>query len=263
MNTNYISIKSVLYDLSLTIDDRYWNETKMTEWLAHGYRQLGIEDALVDKVHATELVNHKATLPSDFKYLTQVAYKLTDPECCDNVKNAQDLPENSELNLFTNLHSKDWQAMRLNSSPFANAVCYNKQMMNCTSCVHEFTISPSLIITATLKHAPILIAYKAYAVDEEGNMLIPDDETLKEGLLHYALYRYWMMKAQMKEQGSGDMMQFHLKMWNHFALKSTKLNLPDINQLENLKAQHNKLFPKDHRFQELFSTLSNMTNVNY
>lgn len=31
MTTNFISIKSVLYDLSLTLDDRYYNENKMTE----------------------------------------------------------------------------------------------------------------------------------------------------------------------------------------------------------------------------------------
>lgn len=29
--TKYIPLKSILYDLSLTIDDRYWNENKMME----------------------------------------------------------------------------------------------------------------------------------------------------------------------------------------------------------------------------------------
>lgn len=31
MTTKYISYKAVLHDLSLTLDERYWNENKISE----------------------------------------------------------------------------------------------------------------------------------------------------------------------------------------------------------------------------------------
>lgn len=91
MTTNYVSIKSVLYDLSLSLNERYWNEAAMTEWLVHGLRQINLEPILETKTKLLTVTKHKAVLPSDFKYLIQAA-KYTYNNTVDALAD-EDLPE--------------------------------------------------------------------------------------------------------------------------------------------------------------------------
>jgi hypothetical protein len=72
MTTKYISIKSVLYGISLLIDDRYWNENKVLEWVNRGYRKMDLSPSFVTKTAELTVTSHKTTLPSDFKYLIQI-----------------------------------------------------------------------------------------------------------------------------------------------------------------------------------------------
>lgn len=252
MVTNYIPINSVLYDLSLTIDDRYKNDTKLLEWIAHGLRQLPLESLLVDKVTLLEVENHKATLPNDFKFLTQIAYYLP---TATTLIDATELgvPEDWEYTLSN--YTYPWQAMRMSSSPYHNSICLDKTLYNCEACEHSFSISPSLVLTTTLNSGDIMVAYKGYPT-EEGLILMPDSEVLKEALFHYALYRHWLAKDQMKEDGAERRMKFHLTMWNTLKFKALSLNNPDVAQLENLKNIHNRLTPRSTKFDQLFLTLS-------
>lgn len=154
--------------------------------------------------------------------------------------------------------------MRLASNPYHEMICEDKTLMYCTDCDHEFSVSPSLILTSTLLSGTVMISYLGYPVDEDGYQLIPDDETLKEALFHYGLYRYWMSKYSMKEEGSKERLQFHLQMWGALSLKATgNLNMPDLNQMENLKSQFNRILPRENRFQQMFLTLGNRENVKY
>jgi len=253
MITKYIPINSVLYDLSLTLDDRYKNETKMLEWIAHGLRQIPLESLLEEKVALLEVTNHKATLPDDFRSLTQIAYYL--PTAVTLIDASElDLPENYEVTYRA--YSYPWKAMRLSSSPYHNSICLNNSLYNCEACEHSFSISPSMVITTTLNSGTILVAYKAYPKDENGLLLMPDSESLKEALFHYALYRHWLSKYQMKEEGSEARLKLHLSMWNALKLKALSLNSPDVSTLENLKNIHNKLAPRTNRFDQLFLTLN-------
>lgn len=154
--------------------------------------------------------------------------------------------------------------MRLTSNPYHNSLCLDKSLMYCTDCDHEFSVSPGLVLTTTLSAGVIMVAYLSHPTDEYGDTLIPDDENLKEALFHYVLYRYWLSKYQMKEDGARERIKFHLEMWNTLAIKTTgNMNLPDINQLENIKAQLNRLVPRENRFQQMFLTLGNRENVNF
>lgn len=265
MNNKYTPINSVLYDLSLTIDDRYWNESKMLQWLIHGVRQINIESLLVDNVTAVEVTAHKAQLPADFVYLTQVAYSTADVlgGCSSDI--GLDGPENFVSAIFDSDCSSNitWKPMKLTTNPYHKSICLDDKIINCSSCEHQFSISSSLIITTTLPSGTILVGYKGYPLDEENQILIPDDETLKEALLHYVLYRYWLSKFQMKEEGADSRMKFHLTMWATLSKKAMNLNLPDISQLENIKAIHNRLAPRSNRFQQLFLTLNERENDSY
>lgn len=267
MTTNYIPIQSVLYDLSLTIEERYWNEIKMLEWLAHGFRKLNIPIALEPKTAQLEVVTHKATLPSDFKYLTQVVHvnQITQLESDTFLAETIDPPENTTWTLATLNSFRDFTPMRLSSNPFHSTICLDEnQLVYCTDCLHEFSISPSLVLTTTLESGTILVSYLGYATALNGDMLIPNDENLKEALLYYVLYRYWLAKDMMMEQGAAQRMQHYLAMWQTASVKATgNLTLPDINQLENIKANHNRLVPRENKFQQFFTTLGNRENVNF
>ncbi len=265
MNNKYIPIDSVLYDLSLTIDDRYWNESKMIQWLIHGVRQINIEALLVDNVVAVEVTSHKASLPSDFVYLTQIAYSTNDnlASCVSDV--GLDGPENF-VNAIVDSDcagTVTWKPMRLTTNPYHKSICLNDKILNCGACEHSFSISASGIVTTTLQSGTILVAYKGYPVNDKKKILIPDDETLKEALLHYLLYRYWLSKYQMKEEGSDSRVKFHLGMWATLSKKAMNLNLPDVSQLENLKSIHNKLIQRTNRFQQMFLTLNARENDSY
>jgi hypothetical protein len=155
MTTNFISIKSVLYDLSLTLDDRYYNENKMTEWLAHGYRKLDMAISLEPKSMRLAVNHHKANLPSDFKFLIQVA-EYVKPNV-ETISYQQDLP--SDGLQLTAISSIPWRVMRLTSNPYHANICLNMAIANCTDCAHEFSISPSLVLTTTLTTGIIEVAY--------------------------------------------------------------------------------------------------------
>lgn len=262
MTNNYTSIKSILYDLSLVIDDRYWNEVKMSEWAHKALRMIHTDQTLETKVTYIEVCNHKAVLPTDLKYLTQIAYmdKLTEIST-----QGLDLPTTSNLGeSFITMNKLGWKAMRLTSNPYHASICLDKKLFYCTDCTHEFSVSPDLILTTTLKDGVIMISYLTWIKDEDGFALIPDNEYLKESILHFILYRYWMSKMMVKEEGAAQQMQFHLQMWNTLSKKAAgELNLPDVNELENIKNQMTRLVPRTNRFQQLFLPLSNRENVNF
>lgn len=256
MSTNYISIKSVLYDLSLLIDERYWNENKMTEWALKALRQVTTPLLLKDKVALLDVAQHRAELPCDFKYLNQIAYTQSSTVLTDSVKYNLFLP-NPELTTVLQSEPTAWQPMRLATSTFHESICVDSTILRCPNCQHEYSISPDLLVTTTIKTGTILVSYKAYTKDSEGDFLIPDNETLKECLTHACLYKYWMSKWQMKEDGADSRMQFHLRQWGMYSSKAAaELNLPDLNQLENIRSFWTRLVPRAESFSNFFSNLS-------
>lgn len=236
---NYVSIKSVLAQLSLTLDDRYFNEAAMLEHATRACRQMNIEAKLEARLAEIEVDVHKATVPAGFKYLIQVsgnAGSVTNPS---------------------------WSPMRLTTSPYHLSITLDHSITKCNHCQYEFSISPSGIITTTMGKGSILMAYLAYPTDEEGYALIPDDENVKEAIFHYILYRYWMQKDMMKEEGAEKRMRFHLSMWTTLAQKSLSLNLPDTNQMENLKNMYMRLVPRSNRFAQMFQNIGEREYVNF
>jgi len=100
----------------------------------------------------------------------------------------------------------------LSTNPYNLSIATSSVLVRCDQCQHEYTISPSGVITTTLLEGIMLLSYLAYPKDEEGYALIPDDENVKEAIFHYVLYRYWLQKDMMKEEGAEKRMRFHLQM---------------------------------------------------
>lgn len=242
ISTNYISVKSVLYDLINTIDERYWNETVVLETAMRAVKKINFIQKLQEFSCRITISNHKAQLPKNLVYLTQIAY-TTETEIDDRTI---------------------WKAMKLSSNPYLGEICIDDTLVNCDSCTHEFGVDTNLVLTSTLKEGTLVVAYSGYSFTEDNDFLIPDNESLKEAVLHYILYRYWMSKYQHKEEGAEQRMIFHLDMWNtHSAKAAGELNMPDVSTLENIKNERNRLVPRTNRFNQLFTTLGNREYANH
>jgi len=265
MTSKYISIKSILYGISLLIDDRYWNENKVLEWVNRAYRKLNIVDAFVPKVTELTITTHKTTLPSDFRYLIQVmdTTQVTSAELETFLSDTTDHPDDSTWTLASLNSMYGFRPMRLTSNPYHESLCLDTTLAYCTDCQHEFSISPNLVLTTTLDEGTILLSYLGYATDDDGCILIPDNEDIKEALQYYVFYMYWLEKDMMKEEGADSRVTRWLSMWQTASMKAKNVNLPDLNQLENMKNNWNHLVPRENKFQQGFLTLGNRENVNF
>lgn len=235
MITNYTSIKSVIYDVSMTLDERYYNERDIYELALKALFDIKAETILVDRATVLEVVDHKAVLPEDLKFLTMIAY----------------------------YENEKYYPLHITSSPFFYDKC-NDDLKVCVNCQHTFAVSDNFVITTTLKDGPIYVAYRAYPTDDEGNIMIPDDEDLKEALYHFILYKYWQKKYNMLEEGAESRMKFYLGMWGVFSAKAAgALNMPSLATMEKIKNQHNSLMPRGRAYDNLFIGLGSKTNANF
>lgn len=223
------TIKSVLSNLSALIDDRYWNESIVLEHASRGFLQINLNAKFEDAVTSVTITDYKGELPEDLKFIQQVVYK-----------------EDTKT-----------QVMRLSTNSFRTDVCTGNCLMQCPDCKYEYSIGSSGVITTNFKDGEVLISYLRVPQDEDGYLLIPDDETLKEALTHYVLYMYWLTKDLMKEEGASQRMAFHLRMWSTLSKKAMNLNLPTVDQLENLKNTNQRLVPNSRMHDSLFSKLNN------
>lgn len=287
----YISLDSVLYDISTMMDEKMWEESIMREWAHKGLRKLNASAKYVETNCLLRVEEHKTLLPSDVKYLTGAAYRLTlndeDLEelkdvmnladqnwnpSLDYIQNPDALPTNALQTYFSHTTNK-WRPMRISNNPFLNTLTsqvsvienpeeYHKNWYD--TCEHELSIEPNGCIVTTLKDGYIYLAYLTYAKDGNGSPLIPDDEDLKEALYHYCMYRYWLSKSTLKEQASHQERNFHLKQFEVLKAKAAaKLNSPSILQLESIRAQRNRLVPREERYSGHFSKLNMRENIRF
>lgn len=267
MTTNYVSIKSVLYDLSLVINERFWNENQMLEWAYKALRLIRSDSMLVGKLATLNLIDHKAELPDDFKYLIQIMYQFVDSATAATIDNMifppdSTLPDQLNQPVASML---TWKPMRLTSNPYHASICLDQSITACPGCTHSFSVSNDLVITSTLQAATIMVAYLGYPTDPvTGEGLIPDNEELKEAILYYLLYRYWMAKYNMMEDGADSRMKNYLSMWNTLSKKAAgNMNLPDVNEMENIKNIFNRLVPRENQFANGFLTLTSNESRNF
>lgn len=224
--TNYISIRSILFDLSMLIDDRYWNDLKMYEFAVKGYRSLRIEDKFVQKRFYAKIESHKVQLPEDFKYLVVAATKT------------------------------DKQALKA-MVPASSLLTSDKCLINvCSNCKSEYNIDENLVMTTTKDSGEVYLEYLAYPTNEDGEFLMVDDETVKEAVLNYVLWKYWLGKSLMKEEGAANRATEYRQLYTVYAAKAMSFSLPDVGSMENIKNRWNHILGNQNLFGSLFTNLN-------
>jgi len=270
----YISIKSVLDDVHSMVPDIDWDEGKMLEWIAKGYRKLNLPSKYVEKVAFLEVIEHTTALPADLKYINQIFYKEnvvfpTEDELAEIRKItgiSEDDPSYEHM-FFAEEFLTRIQQSNLDSS-YRPLRRYDGHFgfQNCTqdiprsNCVHQYSYEGTFI-TTSFQRGCAMLSYLAYVKDCDGLDMIPDDEVLKEALLHHALYRFWLSRAMSHEQGSIRQYQFHQQMYSHMSRRAVaRLNMPTIDGMENIKNLTQRLVPRSNLYDTAFSRISNREN---
>lgn len=279
----YISINSVLYNLSLSVDESTFDETRFLEYALQGYRKMESSHKYIPEACLIAVSEHKATVPSNAVHIIQAAYKATLSD--DDLASMRQLlgideeptiadPDNlATMALDATLRGMTgWKPMRPSSNSFLSTITetesifpsnvYFPQVESCIGCTHEYSIDPSMCMTTTLRQGLVYISYLTWVTDSDGRYLIPDDENLKEALFHYCMYRYHMSRIPTKENESR--MTFHLKQYELLKAKAqANLNQPTVDQMENIKNMTSRLVPRTNRFEGFFSQLTNKENIGF
>ena len=110
------------------------------------------------------------------------------------------------------------------------------------------TIDPDGCITTTLPKGFLLISYMSYPIDKHGDAMIPDDENLKEALMHYVYYRIYLAKSFLHEQNSTQERDYHLNRFQILGIKAVgDLNSPSLGVMENIKNNRNRILDRSHQ----------------
>lgn len=288
MITNYIPLKSVLYDLSLVLDPSVWNESTMTEWAIKALRKTASSAVLEDKLCLLNIVDHKFQLPLDLKYINQIIYNsksasgqiMDDEELQRRMEiiygnNRTDkLSLRSGLILNNGINNEEWIPLKLSTNNFSAAITCTSiavpAVCNGKECEYEYSVDTNMIVTTTLKSGIVAVSYKAYPRNIQNETLMPDDEDLKEAIMHYLLYNHYLTSVA-NHEGGVDLTKlyisernFHLKQFEVLKAKAAaKLNEPTTDQLENIKRYRDRLLPKANEWKTMFSQLSNREKIRH
>lgn len=236
--------------------------------------------------------SHKGTLPSELKYLTQIAYvtssdlNTTEIEeyrrimgleqedwnpATSHMTNPDGLPEKA-VNIAASLRQLRWRPLRASSNPFLTTInqdvdlfedtYFDPEYASSLDCDHEYSVDPSGCITTTLPEGLLLVAYLRLPQDSSGDLLIPDDEDVKDALMHFVMYRYYMRKYIIsREIQDRQAREDHLDMFQVLKIKVAGKFI-DIDTMENIKAHRDHLVPRSERYNGFFAQLNRRETEN-
>ncbi len=273
----YVSIRTVLYDISTMLDPKEWNEANMLEWAYRALRKNKANKIYTNKVALLDVIEHKFPLPEDLRYLHQIAYKIcSTTELLEDIKESIGMTDEEwddstipyrALISYYNSASLNWKPLLLSSSPFALAMHCGYGLPKCTHCEHTYAVAEDFVVTTSLKEGKVLIAYLAYPQNDDGDALIPDNADLRDAIMHYCLYRHYLgrsLKAMGEDQAANQQKEWHLSMYEVLSAKSKgAIDLPTMAEYENYRRSQTRLVPRAHKANQFFLGLNNEENINY
>lgn len=272
MSRKYISIKSVLYDISISVEETMWEPNKAIEWVTNGLGRIETSKKFNDCLALLRIQEHKSELPEDVKYINQAVWRETvDNNDLASLKDVINLTASTRLSgsalaeKSAKLNKGGWTVMTQTSSNFLASfewgVNYTSETGGCNASA-EYYVHPDGCIDTSVKTGYILLGYKGLPRNSEGDILIPDNAHLKDALLHYYLYRYWMTRAFLGDTNAANERDFNLQRFSLLSRKAAgSLNQPDIAESENIRRQVTSLVPTHNVFNSLFSTLSQSEKI--
>lgn len=275
---NYVPLESILDDIHSMVPDIDWDEDRFLEWAAKGYRKLNLPAKYEEAVTFLPVEDHTSSLPKDLVHINQMFYRdmetLTEEELeaiakitgIEEDKPFYRLIEDPQgfferIGKATYFYKDYYRPLRRYSGHFAFEDC--TQDIPRTNCVHQYVRNGEMIRTS-FKKGCVILSYKRRVTGCDGLDLIPDDEVLKDALFHFCMYRFWMARSMAHEQGAINQYRFHLRMYSHMSKRAVaRLNYPDIDLMENIKNNNQRLVPRANFYDRGFSQLSNREDISF
>lgn len=218
----YENIKKVLsYVPSALLEEE--NEATLIKWALQGYntnvRGANTTDDILFCL--VQVVDHKATLPTNFKKLLEVGYSATLPEELNsNTIFLQPTIDGERVTIF---QATFYQYFR----PFTtymryvgqNPAIFDNNCVNllCQDCEINFSLSKDLTtITLDEEKGYVTMLYRATVKDGDGNFLVPDDNNLWQALAMYVEAKHWQDRSFRKEENTNNMYVERMRMANNY-----------------------------------------------
>lgn len=283
MNHRFVSLKSVLADLSTMIPEDNFNEVLLYEWSAQGLNK--IRPSLGYKLcnAVIPIVEHQAVLPNNFQTLISAAVlpAYSDSEVAYYEGIIRELASLNEPNnmyivndeniikklMGTFSDTRKLQIMHKATSVFMPS--YNQRSISTTPELQtpQYQICEGRFITTNVLTGFILIAYLAIPSSKDGDLLIPDHQDLKEAISHYCMYRWYSARISTADYAALNHLkqerEFHLAQFQVLSLKSKNLELPDLATLENLTNIKNRMVSVTTAFETGFNNINSAETIAY
>jgi len=215
----------------LTIDKTQYEEDDIIEWIINGLDIINIKKAYQQEAVFIEVNNHKAILPCDLIQIEMVTAplnysipckeeeeELRDCDCGYNKDYINQVSSHYNIKVVanyarfcnTNYFKRNFQIMKLNNAPFASKFHCDTCPNIGSNCELTYSLSPNGYITTPFEHGYICLAYLRYAVDEDGEYIIPDNEDLIQYLANWCMAKHWEVRMNMKEEGAFNMYNLYI-----------------------------------------------------
>jgi hypothetical protein len=161
MNESFVSIRTILDQISDVYDSNLWNEMTAIEHIARAMSYIKAPKQLEPAVALVKVENHKACLPNGIVYLEMIGYKanhtITEYDLTDIKEAVGHSNDNYYAGFFySDYYQKHFRPLRLASSPFAVAsTCDDCEPHNNTN---EYIILPNGTIQTSFKEGYVCIA---------------------------------------------------------------------------------------------------------
>ena len=267
LKTNWISVNTIISDLYLTIPSDAFNEFDLKEILYNGATNLVTYKWYEHEVCIVPVVNHKAVLPRDIKSLEFAMYKKESPDKLQEqiititarLDSSPDAPYQSALmngdalvvgkKLISELTScsscmSNWQFLGMSYSTLSmlSSSSCSDSPSRC-KCSETFTMNYACnSITTSFESGLVMFAYKTFAKDDEGNMVIPDIPEVINALKTYVKMLYWEKKDFEGEQGAFNKLQTLKREWELVSANAKMRQMMPLEEDYIKVAKNNKLF---------------------
>lgn len=237
MMNSYIKLDAVLNYIPPAIMEEV--STGMLKKYAYQcFRANGIKNWKDHYSYIVTKINHgKAYLPKDINKIAYVAYSYEKPNADSHYN------RDIVLDYPNGLDEEDRRVIyyqegilnnqeRLSFFPLKyignNTALLEQRCLNlyCQDCSLGFSVDKMLdFIQIDVLEGYLFVIYSGNPVDEFGNLIIPNDENLLQGLAYYAQAQAWLNRASMKEQNAYNMFREMLTLSEREMTKARNKNL--------------------------------------
>jgi hypothetical protein len=130
---------------------------------------------------------------------------------------------------------------------------------------YGYRINNNILFTS-FKSGYINMAYKAYAVDDEGFVMVPDDEKFKAAVKYHLIYKIDYRKWRLNPASPGMkalLNDSEQKRDYYVASARNKANIPTVGKMESIKNRWLSLIPRINEHRNGFNTLNRQEKRRY